>query len=229
MHTHTHMRTQWVAQRPSRLRSKTFSNQQHEFLLSLVDEFHVVNKLSKSYWSIGSQSKRVPRLNEKFNEVRVVPRADVSQSGMGRTDVGRQRCTQKWRERRPVVWQWSRGGFSLTGRGAASENVRQHSRAVNVLDQCGQHACEFIGTDGASQRAGPSNVGERWVCILPSGHAQSAHCKQSCTVRAAWMTAAFEVPRNGKQLCWRHCAAAGGRRHDVVRTVKRGGTGFTQR
>ena len=70
------------------LYTKPLFDQTHEFLLSLVDEFHVLDELSKLYVAVMGQEKRVPRFAQNLYEVCVVSGTDMSQFGMCGLDVG---------------------------------------------------------------------------------------------------------------------------------------------
>jgi hypothetical protein len=80
-------------------------HQEHELLLALVGDLHVVDELRELRVAVVRQEKSLARLAEELDEVAVVARADVRQARVRRVDVGRDGGVQQLLQRRPVVAQ----------------------------------------------------------------------------------------------------------------------------
>lgn len=64
-------------------------DQEHELLLALVGNLHVVDELRELRVAVVREEKGLARLAEELDEITVVPGADVRQPRVRRVDVGR--------------------------------------------------------------------------------------------------------------------------------------------
>ena len=124
--------------------AESLLDEEHELLLALVGDFHVFDELSKLQRSVVGQEEGFARFGQEVDEVAVVARADVGQPRVRRVDVGGDGRVQQRLQRRLVVRKRfgaaalgirrTGGSHARCGYGAASQHIRQHRGALDVLD-----------------------------------------------------------------------------------------------
>lgn len=174
--------------------AKPFLHKEHEFLLSLVGEFHILHQLRELSMAVMRQYERVPCLAEEVDEVTVVARRDVCESRVRGVNVRSDCSLEQLPEGRSVVAQWLdtaatrattavvmvvvvvlalrrvrvwvRARHPWRSDGATSQDVRQDCGTLYILYQQRDHVAQLLFSKRVAQGTRPVNVVDGWVSVL---------------------------------------------------------------
>ena len=131
-----------------------------------------------------SQQESVASFAQKLNEVCIMSRADMSQFGMRGLDVRIDGSVHQLSQRRFVVGEVLkaaahtlvvRAGQPRSRQGAATQDVRQHHRALHVLHQHRDQCAQLLAAQRVGQVARPVDVVDGQVGVLVVGQVEVLH------------------------------------------------------